>query len=161
MDLVMPVKDGFEAMRELRAKGGEIARVPIVAVSASAFDSTRTDSLQAGCDEFIAKPVRLDEVTDVIARLLRLEWTRGPLRASAANGKRNGNGRHGRLPEPLASELYELALQGDVHALTHKLSEAGAEGIDSGLLAELTMLAGSYDMKALREFLRQHAEAAK
>jgi CheY-like chemotaxis protein len=161
MDLVMPVKDGFEAMRELRAKGGEIARVPIVAVSASAFDSTRTDSLQAGCDEFIAKPVRLDEVTDVIARLLRLEWTRGPLRASSANGKRNGDGRHGRLPQPLASELYELALQGDVHALTHKLSEASAEGIDSGLLAELTMLAGSYDMKALREFLRQHAEAAK
>ena len=161
MDLVMPVKDGFEAMRELRAKGGEIARVPIVAVSASAFDSTRTDSLQAGCDEFIAKPVRLDEVTDVIARLLRLEWTRGPLRASSANGKRNGNGRHGRLPEPLASELYELALQGDVHALTHKLSEASAEGIDSGLLAELTTLAGSYDMKALREFLRHHAEAGK
>ena len=161
MDLVMPMKDGFEAMRELRAKGGEIARVPIVAVSASAFDSTRTDSLQAGCDEFIAKPVRLDEVTDVIARLLRLEWTRGPLRARSANGKPNGNGQHGRLPQPLARELYELALQGDVHALTHKLSEASAEGIDSGLLAELTMLAGSYDMKALREFLRQHAETAK
>ena len=161
MDLVMPVKDGLEAMRELRAKGAEIARVPIVAVSASAFDSTRTDSLQAGCDEFIAKPVRLDEVTDVIARLLRLEWTRGPMRASPANGKRNGNGRHGRLPEPLASELYELALQGDVHALTDRLSEASAEGIDSALLAELTMLAGSYDMKALREFLRRHTEAAK
>src|SRR4029434_6922580 len=156
MDLVMPVKDGFEAMRELRAKGGEIARVPIVAVSASAFDSTRTDSLQAGCDEFIAKPVRLDEVTDVIARLLRLEWTRGPMRASPANGKGNGNGRIERLPEPLASELYELAMQGDVHALTHKLSEARADGLDSGLLAELTMLAGSFDMKALREFLRRH-----
>jgi len=161
MDLVMPVKDGFEAMRELRAQGGELARTPIVAVSASAFESTRADSLQAGCDEFIAKPVRLDEVTDVIARLLRLEWTRGPLRVSPANGKGNGNGRAERLPEPLASELYELAMQGDVHALTHKLSEARAEGLDSGLLVELTTLAGSYDMKAVREFLRRHAEAAK
>jgi hypothetical protein len=45
--------------------------------------------------------------------------------------------------------------------LTHKLSEASAEGIDSALLAELTMLAGSYDMKALREFLRRHTEAVK
>jgi signal transduction histidine kinase/DNA-binding NarL/FixJ family response regulator len=161
MDLVMPVKDGFEAMRALRAKGGEIARIPIVAVSASAFDSTRADSLQAGCDEFIAKPVRLDEVTEVIARLMRLEWTRGPMRASPANGKGNGSGRIERLPEPLATELYELAMQGDVHALTHKLSEARADGLASGLLAELTMLAGSYDMKAVREFLRRHAEAAK
>jgi signal transduction histidine kinase/DNA-binding response OmpR family regulator len=157
MDLVMPVKDGFEAMRELRAKGGEIARIPVVAVSASAFDSTRADSLQAGCDEFIAKPVRLDEVTDVIARLLQLEWTRGPMRAS----KSNGNGRAERLPEPLASELYELAMQGDVHALTHKLSEARVDGLDTGLLAELAALAGSYDMKAVREFLRRHSEAAR
>jgi CheY-like chemotaxis protein len=156
MDLVMPVKDGFEAMRELRAKGGEIARIPVVAVSASAFESTRTDSLQAGCDEFIAKPVRLDEVTDVIARLLHLEWTRGPLRPSS-----KGNGRAERLPEPLAGELYELAMQGDVHALTHKLSEARVDGLDSGLLAELAALAGSYDMKAVREFLRRHAEAAR
>jgi DNA-binding response OmpR family regulator len=161
MDLVMPVKDGFEAMRELRAKGGEIARIPVVAVSASAFDSTRTDSLQAGCDEFIAKPVRLDEVTEVIARLLNLEWTRGPLRAGAANHKSNGNGRAERLPEPLASELYELAMQGDVHALTHKLSEARVDGFDTGLLAELAALAGSYDMKAVREFLRRHAEAGR
>jgi len=161
MDLVMPVKDGFEAMRELRAKGGEIARIPVVAVSASAFDSTRTDSLQAGCDEFIAKPVRLDEVTEVIARLLNLEWTRGPMRAGAANNKNNGNGRAERLPEPLASELYELAMQGDVHALTHKLSEARVDGFDTGLLAELAALAGSYDMKAVREFLRRHAEAGR
>ena len=52
-------------------------------------------------------------------------------------------------------------MQGDVHALTHKLAEARADGIDSGLLTELTALAGSYDMKALREYLRLHAEARK
>jgi two-component system, sensor histidine kinase and response regulator len=161
MDLVMPMKDGLEAMRELRAKGGDIARTPIVAVSASAFDSTRADSLQAGCDEFIAKPVRLDEVTDVIARLLRLEWTRGPVRAKPAKDQGNGHAQTERLPSPLASELYELAMQGDVHALTRKLAEARADGIDSELLSELTAFAGSYDMKALRACLRLHAEGEK
>jgi hypothetical protein len=83
------------------------------------------------------------------------------MRAIPANGKGNGNGRTERLPEPLASELYELAMQGDVHALTHKLSEARADGLDAGLLVELATLAGSYDMKALREVLRRHAEAGK
>jgi hypothetical protein len=97
----------------------------------------------------------------VIARLLYLEWTRGPMRAAPANGRGNGNGRAERLPEQLASELYELAMQGDVHALTHKLSEARVGGLDTGLLAELATLAGSYDMKAVREFLRRHTEAAK
>jgi CheY-like chemotaxis protein len=161
MDLVMPIKDGLEAMRELRSKGGDIARTPIVAVSASAFDSTRADSLEAGCDEFIAKPVRLDEVADVMARLLRLEWTRGPVRARAVHGNGGGSAHAERLPSPLASALYELALQGDVHGLAHKLDEARAEGIDSELLTDLSALAGSYDMKALRDVLRRHAEAEK
>ena len=84
MDLVMPVKDGFEAIRELREAGSVLARVPIVAVSASAFEETRTHSAQAGCDEFIAKPIRLDEVIDVLGRLLHLEWVRGPGRKRPA-----------------------------------------------------------------------------
>jgi len=52
-------------------------------------------------------------------------------------------------------------MQGDVHALTRKLSEARVDGFDTGLLAELAALAGSYDMKAVREFLRRHAEAGR
>jgi hypothetical protein len=65
-----------------------------------------------------------------------------------------------RLPATLAGDLYELAMQGDVHALTVKLAEARRER--SGpeeLLSELTQLAGSYDMRALRDFLRPHTEA--
>jgi len=45
--------------------------------------------------------------------------------------------------------------------LTHKLSEARAGGLDSGWLVELATLAGSYDMRAVREFLRRNAEAAE
>ena len=111
--------------------------------------------MSAGCDEFIAKPVRLDEVTEVIARLLRLEWTRGPIRTRPAN-----DGHRERLPVSLAADLYELALQGDVHALTQSLAEARRNGaVPADLLSELTALAGSYDMKALREYLRPHTEA--
>lgn len=160
MDLVMPVKDGFEAIRELREQGGELARIPIVAVSASAFDTTRANSVRAGCDEFIAKPVRLDEVMEVLARLLRLEWVRGPVRSKTNHG--DGNGQRPRLPAGLADDLYHLAMQGDVHALNRMLAEARRnEAVPSELLSELSALAGSYDMKALREFLRPHTEAVQ
>jgi len=155
MDLVMPVKDGFEAIRELRERGGDLARTPIVAVSASAFENTRADSTRAGCDAFIAKPVRLDEVISVLTRLLNIEWTRGPARMKA-----QGTASRERLPMALAGDLYELAMQGDVHALTLRLAEARRDR--SGpveLLSELSQLAGSYDMKGLRDFLRPHTEA--
>ncbi len=64
MDLVMPIKDGFAAIREMRALSTPLARVPIVAVSASAFENTRVQSAAAGCEDFITKPVRLDQVID-------------------------------------------------------------------------------------------------
>jgi CheY-like chemotaxis protein len=143
----------------LRERGGDLARTPIVAVSANAFDDTRSDSLRAGCDEFIAKPVRLDEVTDVLTRLLRVEWTRGVVRARSRTMERSDGHR---LPTALAGDLYELALQGDVHALTQRIAEARRDPSGpADLLAELSSMANSYDMKALREFLRPHAGVAR
>jgi signal transduction histidine kinase len=70
--------------------------------------------------------------------------------------------RSGKLPAALASELYELALQGDVHALDSKLEAARAAGTAAPeLLLELRQLVSSYDMKAVRELLRPHAEVAQ
>jgi DNA-binding response OmpR family regulator len=154
----MPVMDGFEAIRTLRNDGGDLARVPIIAVSASAFDETRAQSAAVGCDAFIAKPIRLDEVINVLSNHLRLEWTRGAVRAppSAANASQS------RLPAKLARELYDLAMQGDVRALADKLREARSRDAGhSEAWTELADLAGSYDMKALRNALRPHAERSE
>jgi two-component system, sensor histidine kinase and response regulator len=160
MDLIMPVKDGMAAIRELRQRGGESARTPIVAVSANAFDDVRADSARVGCDAFIAKPVRLDEVTDVLTRLLHIEWMHGEAGVGPGSVGRDMAGR--RLPATLAGDLYELALQGDVHALTQRIATARRD--ESGpveLLSKLSSMASSYDMKALREFLRPHTEVAR
>ena len=65
MDLRMPVKDGFEATRELRSLGTPAC---ILAISASADDKTERDALAAGADEFVSKPFRDD---DLLARIRR------------------------------------------------------------------------------------------
>ncbi len=74
MDLRMPGIDGFEATRRIR-KMSTFKNVVIIAVTASAFDATRQDSLQAGCDDFIAKPSRAEDVLEKLRIYLRLEWT--------------------------------------------------------------------------------------
>ncbi|EGB14273.1 response regulator receiver protein [Pseudodesulfovibrio mercurii] len=60
MDIFMPVLDGLDATREIRAfeKERGLAPVPIVAVSANAFDEDRKRSMKAGCSDFLAKPIR-------------------------------------------------------------------------------------------------------
>jgi two-component system, sensor histidine kinase and response regulator len=156
MDLVMPIKDGFESIRELRAHGDCFALVPIVAVSASAFEGTRVRSAAAGCNEFITKPIRLDQVLEVTAKLLKLQWTRHDDRAIARNG---GNGNP--LPLEFALELYELAMLGDVRTLADRLMQVRSRLDSHEALDVLSELASNFDMKGLRDYLRPHTERAR
>jgi len=57
MDIQMPEMDGLEAIRRIRALGGEKGRVPIVVDSANAMEEDRLASLKAGGDAFIPKPI--------------------------------------------------------------------------------------------------------
>ena len=72
LDLEMPVLDGFEASRRIRAI--ELSEgwppVAIIALTASAFADDRARSLAAGMDEHMAKPLRSDQLAAVMQRLL-------------------------------------------------------------------------------------------
>jgi PAS domain S-box-containing protein len=74
MDNVMPVMSGLEATRQLRQQPA-LARVPIVAISASATRADRERSLAAGVDAFLHKPIDFNDLLDNIGGLLNLTWT--------------------------------------------------------------------------------------
>jgi signal transduction histidine kinase/ActR/RegA family two-component response regulator len=70
MDCQMPVMDGLEATRRIRALEGPERAVPIVALSAAVFQEERQASMEAGMDAFLPKPLRLDE----LEATLRTVW---------------------------------------------------------------------------------------
>ncbi|MBO0708645.1 MAG: response regulator, partial [Candidatus Dormibacteraeota bacterium] len=69
LDIMMPRKDGYETLRELRSLPG-LARLPVIAVTARAMPGDRDHSLEAGATEYIAKPVRPDELVAMARRLM-------------------------------------------------------------------------------------------
>jgi CheY-like chemotaxis protein len=69
VDLGLPVIDGWEVTRQLRA-APETAAVPIIALSAHAMPEDRERAFAAGCDDFIAKPVDFPRLIDRINVLL-------------------------------------------------------------------------------------------
>jgi CheY-like chemotaxis protein len=71
MDVRMPVMDGYEATKHIRAlENKDVAEIPIVAMTANAFDEDRKASFEAGMNEHIAKPVSIDKLKDVLSKFL-------------------------------------------------------------------------------------------
>ncbi len=68
MDIQMPEMDGLEATRALRKLGVDSI---IVAMTANAFASDRQDCLNAGMDDFVAKPIKVGDIKKVIGRVLK------------------------------------------------------------------------------------------
>ncbi|MFK3738002.1 response regulator [Massilia sp. TN1-12] len=66
MDLQMPVMDGYEATAAIRAMG--LSALPVIAMTANAFEEDRRRALDAGMDDYIAKPVDLDELVATLER---------------------------------------------------------------------------------------------
>lgn len=71
MDIQMPVMDGYSAARAIRRIGDPVlANIPIIAVSANAFEEDRKKSLESGMNAHLPKPLDIELLFDVISRIL-------------------------------------------------------------------------------------------
>ncbi|MFM9265724.1 PAS domain S-box protein [Tychonema sp. BBK16] len=134
MDMRMPVMDGYEATKRIKAHLKGQATV-IIALTASAFDEERSVILSAGCDDFVAKPFREQVILEKMAKYLgvRYVYDREPSSSSQGSqfssdlgaGEIAGNMRRGDLPFIISAssftvmptewidELYEAAEEVD------------------------------------------------
>jgi len=69
MDLSLPVVDGWEAARRIKA-APETSRIPIIALTAHAMSGDEEKALAAGCDDFDTKPVELERLLEKIRALV-------------------------------------------------------------------------------------------
>ena len=65
MDMKMPVMGGLEATRKIREFNN---RIPIIALTANAFDADRISALDAGCNEFLAKPLKKSQLLELFSK---------------------------------------------------------------------------------------------
>ncbi len=165
MDLVMPVINGFEATRQLR-QSTTLDKVIIIATSASVFDYNQQESLAAGCDDFIPKPVRAENLLELLRIHLGLEWVYeadelnvGRLKVESSNLQpSNLQPSTVELMAPPASEmaaLFELARRGDISDIIEQATKI--EQLDNKYVpfaTELRKLGKSFQLKKIREFIK-------
>lgn len=73
MDIQMPIKDGFQASREIRSHG---VKVPIIALTANAMEGDRELCLQAGMSDYLSKPLKFSEIQILLSKISQLHQKR-------------------------------------------------------------------------------------
>jgi two-component system, cell cycle response regulator DivK len=74
MDMSLPVIDGWEATRRLKANDAT-RRIPVIALTAHAMAGDREKAMEAGCDDYDTKPVEISRLVGKIASLLKPKVT--------------------------------------------------------------------------------------
>jgi CheY-like chemotaxis protein len=70
MDMSLPVMDGWEATRQIKA-GAATSHIPVIAFTANAMSGDREKALAAGCDDYDTKPVEMERLLAKIEALLK------------------------------------------------------------------------------------------
>jgi len=163
MDIRMPIMDGLQAVRRIRAtKAG--ADTKIIALTAHALEEERGPIMAAGCDDVVRKPFREQELFDALARHLNLRFI-----YDQAPGHQGGEDAPGlglrpeqwdALPPQLLQDLRQAAIELDTtrtQALIGQVTE-----LDASLGRALSRLASQLDYKRLLKLLeRGHAQAGR
>jgi DNA-binding NarL/FixJ family response regulator len=117
MDMRMPVMDGYEATQRIKtmAKGQDTV---IIALTASAFEEDRARILSAGCDDFLRKPAREDDIFRALAKHLgvRFVYDAEPALAAAAgtaDDDPSPAGTLASLPANWVAEMKEATTKAD------------------------------------------------
>jgi PAS domain S-box-containing protein len=146
LDLRMPDMDGYEAARRIRGLP-ELEKIIIIALSASVFDQTRAESMDAGCDDFLAKPVWLDDLLEMLRAHLGFDWVyRNAERKASMIPESSVDSEP--LPRDQVRALLHLSRCGDVNGVLARLDHIATLGDHyASLVNELRHLAMDFRMR--------------
>jgi CheY-like chemotaxis protein len=88
MDCQMPVLDGFEATRQIRRRDGSARQTPVIALTADVMPDCRERCLEAGMNDYITKPVKVETLDMALSKWLPPEQTEPVTATEVSKGDR-------------------------------------------------------------------------
>jgi signal transduction histidine kinase/DNA-binding NarL/FixJ family response regulator len=170
MDLVMPIMDGFEAIRQLRSSPA-LKDVAIIAVSASTLDFDQETSRRAGCNGFLPKPVREEDLLEHLQTNLNLTWIYQQPEEKQQRLKPLGEAIVPTVSVDISGTLATLSAQAELDTLLDFAMQGDLQGIMDhinyleqtderwlSLTRPLTPLVRGFEEQQVLELIRQYRE---
>ena len=162
IDLVMPVMDGFEAVRQIR-KLPELRDAIAIGTSASVYEAEKLESLAAGCNAFLCKPIRVEELLDCLQVHLGLEWIYEELENRLADSevpqdrsKTQSEEMIAPGPEDIAI-LFDLAMMGDLGGIQRQAEKLEKTDVKYVLFANhLNQLAKEFEEAKILDLVQKY-----
>lgn len=167
-DLRMPEMDGYEMLRQLR-QIPELKDIPAIASSANVFESNQNQSIAAGADAFLPKPVDALALLKLVEKYLNLEWIYQENSLAFELMTVNLQEESSSTPEEIVpptdeilSQLHTLALQGRLMAIEQQLKTLEkADEKYQPFIQQVRQYADNFQTEKIRTFIEQYLANAK
>ncbi|MBD1929542.1 AAA family ATPase [Trichocoleus sp. FACHB-90] len=163
MDLMMPELNGFEATRRIK-RSPELKDVVVIGTSASVFEFDQDKSKEAGCNDFLPKPIRVEDLLDKLNVHLNLEWVYEEGNNENANMHAEEHSQDTRLktqhslvvpPTEEIAALLDLVMMGDLNSIIERAVNLEKKDVRFAPFArEIQELAKGFQVKQIRGILK-------
>jgi len=166
LDLLMPVMGGLETARRVRLLP-ELNDVVLIALSANVFEDTQQESLLAGCDYFMSKPIEVNHFLEHLRLHLGLEWIYEDCLENKKHTAPNLSSKselpnYSDLLPPVAESvvrLFKLATMGDIEGIFDEVVQL--ESLEPKLMllvSRVHQLAKKFGIKQIRTLLKEYID---
>jgi PAS domain S-box-containing protein len=166
-DLVMSAMDGFEMTRRVK-KIPAFSEIPVIAASASVFEMDQQQSIEAGCNDFIAKPIRADVLLEKLQAHLNLTWIYENVDEQDENGKPGDANLEASIPyddivsqkkpsKEQAKVLFDLAMMGDINGIVEEVNKLEKTDKQLGAFCnQIRQLAKNFEEEKICQLVEQY-----
>ncbi len=151
MDLAMPGMDGWETIRRLREGG--LSDAEIVIISANAFDQGNDNEVGMHAEDFITKPVRIDDLLTWIGQRLKLEWVSADVAPEPASAPPPVEW-HTPPPDALRALQAQIEL-GYPRGISGKLDDIAIDPAHREFVEVMRRLAKQFQFDSMQEIIRK------
>jgi signal transduction histidine kinase/FixJ family two-component response regulator len=152
-DLAMPVMDGFEFLHSLRSHP-ELQHHIVLVSSASVFEIDRLNSIKAGGNDFLPKPIQAEMLLEQVQKYLKLEWIYQARKDEQLNELDVAQ----QIKPPshaILTQLAQLAKMGDLEGVM-EVAQQISDGDNAAFVREVIQMTEACELKQLRAFIQQY-----